>query len=177
MDIVFKDKKVHNTLYTKSAFKISENASGLIGTVIDISEKIKFEKELAEEKPKAEEATRNKTYFLATMSHEIKTPLNAIIGYSQLLGQTALDESQKDYLKKVEASARVLLSILNDILDFTKITEGKVDIEQIEFDINEVVDTLQTLIADRAEKKNLQVDFKIAPGIPDYFKGDPLRIE
>ena len=177
LDIIFKDGVVHNTLYSKSAFKVSDNASGLIGTVIDISDKIKFEKELAEAKQKAEDATRNKTYFLAAMSHEIKTPLNAIIGYSQLLEQTPLDNSQKEYLKKVETSARVLLSLLNDILDFTKISEGKVDIEQIEFDINEVVDTLQTLIADRIEKKGLMFEYKIVAGIPAFFIGDPLRIE
>ena len=129
------------------------------------------------EKRNALAADKAKGQFLANMSHEIRTPMNAIIGMTHLVMQTVLDTRQKDYVDKIDASAKSLLNLINDILDFSKIEAGKMDMEVIEFSLDETMEKLANLITVKAySKKQLEVLFRIDPTIPDILEGDPLRL-
>jgi signal transduction histidine kinase/CheY-like chemotaxis protein len=132
--------------------------------------------ELAAAKKKAEEATEAKSMFLANMSHEIRTPMNAIIGLSHLALKTPLDAKQRDYVSKVHNAGTSLLAIINDILDFSKIEAGKLDMEHIDFRIEDVIGSVTTLTAQKAHEKGLEFLADVSPRIPPYLVGDPLRL-
>ncbi len=132
--------------------------------------------ELAEAMRVAEEATQAKSDFLANMSHEIRTPLNAVIGFAHLALQTRLDDTQFDYIRKIQNSSRALLGVINDILDFSKIEAGKLAMETIEFGLEEVLETVVNLIGIKAQEKGIEVIFNIDPNLPRQLMGDPLRL-
>ncbi|QDQ25138.1 response regulator [Chitinimonas arctica] len=124
----------------------------------------------------AEEATRAKSMFLANMSHEIRTPMNAIIGMAHLALKTPLSPKQRDYVEKIHTAGVSLLGIINDILDFSKIEAGKLDIESVDFDLDEVLANLAAITGGRAADKGLDYLFDIPPETPRRLKGDPLRL-
>lgn len=158
-------------------WKILAVAAVLMMGVFYWNRKLSFyNKKLHEAKEKAEAATLEKSAFLANMSHEIRTPMNAIIGMTYLLRQTELNQSQKDYVKKIENSSNALLGIINDILDFSKIEAGKLDIEMIDFDLHSVIENVTTLVELKAYEKNLEFIVSYDHGMNTSLHGDPLRL-
>ncbi|MBF0498445.1 MAG: PAS domain S-box protein, partial [Deltaproteobacteria bacterium] len=149
---------------------------GNVATLQDITERKQFQEELRRAKDKAEEATRAKGEFLARMSHEIRTPMNAIIGMCHLALQTELTAKQQDYLRKTKMAANTLLGIINDILDFSKIEAGKLDLEEVDFNLEEVLESLSNLVTQKSSEKGLELFFKTSPDVPYYLVGDPLRL-
>jgi signal transduction histidine kinase/CheY-like chemotaxis protein len=138
--------------------------------------KSRVENELITAKNNAEKANIAKSHFLASMSHEIRTPMNAISGLAQLCMRTELTEKQSDYLNKIIRSSRSLLGIINDILDFSKIEAGKLELEENEFNLEDVFKNLSGLIAQKAEEKGIYLDITIAEDVPLLVIGDPLRL-
>ena len=132
--------------------------------------------ELRAANQRAEDATAMKSMFLANMSHEIRTPMNAVIGMAYLALKTPLSEKQRDYVNKIHHAGTSLLGVINDILDFSKIEAGRIDIEAVDFRLEDVIASVTSITAQKAQDKGLEFLVDVADAVPQHLVGDPLRL-
>jgi len=147
-----------------------------VAQIEDISTRKSFEEDLRRARDEAMAATTAKGEFLANMSHEIRTPMSGVIGMTELLLDTQLNDIQREYAQTIRSSGEALLTVINDILDFSKIEAGKLNLEVTELDLRTLMEEVADLLAPRAHQKRLELTCRIDPSVPDRLRGDPVRI-
>jgi signal transduction histidine kinase/CheY-like chemotaxis protein len=147
-----------------------------VRTVSDVTEWERTQQALQVAREAAEAASRARSQFLAVMSHEIRTPLNAILGLADLLGDTGLSLEQEGYVHTVQESGRHLLDLLNDVLDFSKIDSGAIELECAPFAPRAVLETVRAMVAPRAEEQGLRLSIEATSAVPDWVLGDARRL-
>lgn len=143
------------------------------GRTHELAEKVE---QLKESEQRAYLYAQAKSQFLANMSHEIRTPINGVIGMTSLLLDTPLNGEQRERAELVKRSGDMLLTIINDILDFSKIEAGKLELETIDFELTIAIEDVLELVARKAQSKGLELASFIAPGVPQFLRGDPIRM-
>src|SRR4029077_7157984 len=149
---------------------------GAVVTFVDITERKKAQEAWRKAKEDAEAANRAKSDFLASMSHDMRTPMNGILGMTSLALETNLDAEQRDYLTMVKSSGESLLTLLNDILDLSKIEAGKLDLEIARMSVEDCIEEALEPLALNAQQKGIELVWSIGKDIPDLVRGDSTRV-
>ncbi len=150
--------------------------TGYLGIAYDVTKQLEYEAAMVEAKDAALNANKAKSEFLANMSHEIRTPMNAILGMAELLNETNLDDDQRKYVQIFGRAGESLLSIINDILDISKIEAGHFELDKSSFSLSSVVEKAVELMALRAHQKQLELAVDMSADLPDHFVGDGNRL-
>ncbi|MCE3007813.1 MAG: PAS domain S-box protein [Bacteroidetes bacterium] len=153
-----------------------DGEKGLTGTMYDITERKQAEQELLKSKELAESATRAKSEFLAMVSHEVRTPLNGIIGMTDLLIRSPLNEEQQDSVETIRVSGETLLHLINEILDFSKIESGKLQLEDSRFNLHALLHECMDLLKPKALDGKVELSLYVPFGVPEYIDGDVVRL-
>ncbi len=164
------------SLSITSLYNPDGRVAGYLFTAMDMTLQKQMKRELIQSKELAESANASKGDFLARMSHEIRTPMNGIIGMASLLQKTPLEPRQLNYTEKLLSSANTLLRLINDILDFSKIDAGKLQLEEVPFNLEDILGNIANVVGMQAEKKGLEFVFQIDPRVSQNLVGDPLRL-
>lgn len=160
-----------------SASRVTVDANVTLTVILrDVTERQRVESALSQARDQAVEASRIKSAFLANMSHEIRTPMNGIIGMIDLLMQTPLSDVQREYAHIIHDSAQSLLTLINDILDYSKIEANKLEMEIIDFEPLALVEGVAELLATKARSKGLSLMTYVDPAVPATLRGDPVRL-
>ena len=149
---------------------------GLGGIATDITEQREYENELKQARELAEAAKISQQRFLANMSHEIRTPMNGVIGMTNLLESTALNEEQADYVNVIRQSSNILMLLINDILDVSKMQAGMLKLEKISFEVRESLKQIFMSYKPLANEKSITLTCDVSQDVPEFLMGDPLRL-
>ncbi|MBF0448549.1 MAG: response regulator [Magnetococcales bacterium] len=172
--IYFKDDRVFER-YSQSLLQEGK-LTGRAWFFYDITNRVRNEQDLRRAKTQAEQANRAKSAFLANMSHEIRTPMNAILGMAEVLNETRLGGKQKEYLKVLSNAGEKLLSLINEILDLSKIEANQLQLELVPFDLPDLVEECRQLLQQKAEEKGVDLIFQLEVDCPQRVVGDELRL-
>jgi PAS domain S-box-containing protein len=170
-----KDNSIFFSEINTSTF-VESGKRMMIGLLRDITQQRTTERKLKEAKDSAEAASKAKSQFLANMSHEIRTPLNAVIGYSDLLGGILTDEKQKRHLESIKTAGRNLLSVINDILDLSKIEAGMMTITPESVNLEGILSDIEKLFTGQVEEKAIHFEVELDEGLPETIITDPARL-
>ncbi|MFT3930771.1 MAG: PAS domain-containing protein [Spongiibacteraceae bacterium] len=161
----------------KAEFNADGTPSRVFGVNTDITEFKRIQNVLEVAQAEADSANRAKSEFLARMSHEIRTPMNAILGLSHLVLESELQAEQRSYIQHIDDAAQLLLNLINDILDFSKIEAGKLELDETDFNLDEVINRIANLLIYKAEEKNIWLVIDIEPDVPFCLHGDVTRLQ
>jgi signal transduction histidine kinase/DNA-binding response OmpR family regulator len=179
--VQYRVRSADDWLWIESHGMVAEHDSAgrplrLMGTHADITERKRSEQVTQQAREQAEQASKAKSEFLANISHEVRTPLNALMGLTRLLMDSPVNPEQKSWLDLMDSSAHALLDQLNDVLDLSRIEAGKLDIESVRFPLHTTLQDIGALYSEQARSKSLTLTLDIQPEVPPYLLGDPGRV-